>query len=443
MHESFCKSVVMPNSPEYLFARQEFNRSIQKFPCSIAYCSNEDEVIMAIHAAKEHGCKMRIRSGGHSYEGFSVGNCTDVIDVSCIDFINIDEDAGTITVGPGVLNRDLYEAVGVQGFPFPSGTCPTVAVAGLTLGGGWGLSARMFGLTCDNLLSATLIDFCGNCHLVNAECEKELYFALRGGGSGNFGVVTSLTYSLPPRIFNVTYVEMNASDVSKLMATKFIQYFQEWLLLDDWRCTPIARVYQTPEETRSLVLRGIYYGNQEQAKESLLRFCQMGLECSFVEMSFLEAIRIVEEGYPSYEKFTTGGRFSIKPFFQKDAEQIVTLIDDLAEGSIGGFISLYGLGGAVKNLTPNNTAFFYRNAINIITLSTNWEEDYAKPQNLRWFASRYRLLRNMTWGSYVNFPNLENMDYMCDYYGGNEKRLKNIKAYIDPENWFCFPQSIN
>ncbi|MPM20383.1 putative FAD-linked oxidoreductase YvdP [bioreactor metagenome] len=212
--------------------------------------------------------------------------------------------------------------------------------------------------------------------------------------------------------------------------------------MGDRRFTPIARIYHTPEEPRGLYLRGIYFGSEAQARESLATFQSLGLSSFFQEMTFLQAIRIVEDGYPPYERFTTGGRFALTPFSSQDSRRIVSLIDDLANGSIGGFVSLYGLGGAVSELCPNETAFYYRGALNIITLSTNWEDPAAKPANLAWFTPRYKILRDITCGSYVNFPNLENQDYMHAYYGCNADRLSEIKARTDPENLFCFPQSI-
>ncbi len=442
MEEKFCGSVIVPGSPQYDIARQEFNRSIQKYPAFITYCTDEEAVIDAVLAARESDCKIQVRSGGHNYEGFSVGNRSAVIDVSCMDKVTLDEAAGTLTAGPGTLNRELYELMGSYGYPFPSGTCPTVAVAGLTLGGGWGLSARMFGLTCDSLISAILIDAHGGRHVADSEHETQLFFGLRGGGGGNFGVVTSLTYRLPPKLFDVTYVELEAFSVTKAMAAEFIQCFQQWLLMGDRRLTPIARIYHTPDEPRTLLLRGIYYGSEAQARASLASFLSLGLNGTFEEMTFLQAIRIVEDGYPPYERFTTGGRFAFARFSKEEAERIVTSIDTLAEGSVGGFISLYGLGGAVSGVLSNETAFFYRGAINIIALSTNWEDPSAKHANLDWFAPRYRAMQGITCGSYVNFPNLENQEYMCAYYGGNAKCLSAIKTCLDPENVFCFPQSI-
>ena len=442
MDNEFCGRIIVPGSPGYNLARQEFNRAIQKYPAFIAYCTDEESVVKAVHAACKSGLPARVRSGGHHYEGFSVGNRAAVIDVSCMNDLKLNEAAGTLTAGPGVLNRELYATAGAHGYPFPSGTCPTVAVAGLTQGGGWGLSARMFGLTCDNLLSATLIDSCGRRHRADADHDKELFFALRGGGGGNFGVVTSLTYKLPPKLFDVTYVEMEALQVSEETAAAFILCFQRWLLQGDRRFTPLARVYHTPEQPRGIILRGIYYGNEAQARASLSPFLSLGLTSVFKEMTFLEAIRIVEDTYPPYEKFANGGRFAMMPFTKQEALRIVSLTNTLAPGSVQNAISFFGLGGAVSEVLPRDTAFFYRGALNIVSLSTDWEDPAAKSANRAWFARRFEVLRQLTSGSYVNFPTLENPDYMRAYYGGNTNELRCVKARIDPDNLFRFPQSI-
>ncbi len=442
MEELFCGSVITPDSPQYTKARQVFNRAIQKFPDLITYCSDENEVIKAVKAARKTCRTIRVRSGGHSYEGFSVGDCAAVIDVGCIDFVCLNPTKGTLTVGPGVNNRALYEVLGAYGYPFPSGTCPTVAVAGLVLGGGWGLSVRLLGLTCDHLLSATLIDANGNRHIASERHERELFFALQGGGGGNFGVVTSLTFRLPPKLFDVTYVELELPEADNETTAQFILRFQQWLQKGDRRFTPLGRIYHLPNEPHGFYMRGIFYGSEAQARASLAPFTDLGMSGVFNEMTFVEAIRIVEDGYPDYERFTTGGRFAFSPFSEEEALRIVGLIDTLAEGSVGGFIALYGLKGAVSEIRPEETAFFYRDALNIITLSTNWEDPMAKCANLNWFAPRYEVLKRITCGSYVNSPNLQNIEYLRDYYGGNVRRLQALKARIDPENVFCFPQSV-
>ena len=146
--------VITKDDFEYEESRQAWNRAIQKYPQAIVYCQNEEDVMNALKFSKENKIPFRIRSGSHHYEGYSTGNDLLVIDVSHLNKIKLDEVNQIVTVEGGVRNRELYEAVCGAGYPFPGGGCPTVGVAGFTLGGGWGYSARMLGLGCDNLIEA-------------------------------------------------------------------------------------------------------------------------------------------------------------------------------------------------------------------------------------------------------------------------------------------------
>lgn len=435
--------MILPYSPEYETARQIFNRSIQKFPAAIAYCRTAQDVACAVLEARRAGRKVRIRTGGHNYEGFCVGNGTVVIDTRRMTQTELDPVRNLVRIGAGVKNAGLYELTGRAGYPFPSGTCPSVAAVGLTLGGGWGLSARMFGLTCDQLVSAQMVDSAGNLHEASERTEPDLFFALRGGGGGNFGVVTQLTYALPERFFHVTYVNITATDITFDVAVSLFSHFQDWLYAGDRRFTPLSRIFNSEKDGYGFFLRGIYYGTKAQAQSSLHPFLNLpGAQATLQETTFLEAIRIVEQGYPSHDKFRDAGRFAHGRLEKDEIERIVSMIAERAAGSTYASIGLFGLGGRVRDIPPEHTAFFYRNAPYIIDLQTRWEEDGAEQYNLAWLKPRFAQLRHLTRGSYVNFPSLLNPDATRDYYGGNAHRLHRIKHTYDPINLFNFPQSI-
>src|SRR5260370_39874648 len=80
----------------------------------------------------------------------------------------------------------------------PGGSCPTVGITGLTLGGGVGVVSRAYGLTCDNVKSLQIVTADGQVRTCNASSNADLYWACRGGGGGNFGVVTSFTFGTHP-----------------------------------------------------------------------------------------------------------------------------------------------------------------------------------------------------------------------------------------------------
>ena len=131
---SFDGEIVTPNDKEYEEDRQVWNRAIQKYPIAILYCTSKEDVKSALEFCIIKNYDFRIRSGGHNYEGYSVGNKLIVIDVCRMKKIKIDEVKNTVIIEPGVLNSELYDYVGKRGYPFPGGTCPTVGVPAYTLG---------------------------------------------------------------------------------------------------------------------------------------------------------------------------------------------------------------------------------------------------------------------------------------------------------------------
>jgi hypothetical protein len=104
----------------------------------------------------------------------------------------------TATVGAGTRLIDFYSALTAQGRAVPGGSCPTVGISGLTLGGGVGVVARAYGLTSDNLQSLQLVTADGQIRTCNASENADLFWACRGGGGGNFGVATSFTFGTHP-----------------------------------------------------------------------------------------------------------------------------------------------------------------------------------------------------------------------------------------------------
>ena len=397
----------------------------------------------AIAFAKEHCLSVRVRSGGHNYEGFSVGNGAAVIDISQIKGASLNTYTNSVRIGSGVTNKELYSFLGENGYPFPSGTCPTVGASGITLGGGWGHSARLFGLTCDHLLEAELVDANGSVLKANKDCNPDLFWALRGGGGGNFGVVTSLKYSLPPKVSYVTYVYILYTEPDEETAQRFLRTWQDWLKTADNRFTPNSRIFNSAKEGMGIFLRGFYYGTPEEAEEAIEPFLKIGSGVALLlTVTFLRATEIDASFYPPSERFRFAGRFAYGDFSESEIEAIVGLIRRRAEGASMASVAFYALGGRVKDVAPNETAFFYRGANYIIGIESVWEDPAAEAASLEWIEPRFEYLRSVTCGSYVNFPYLRTPDYMAAYYGENAARLERVKRQYDPGNLFCFPQSI-
>lgn len=438
-----CNKLIVPECSSYDRDRQVFNRSIQKYPGGILYCERAQDAVRGICHAAEEGLTVQVRSGGHNYEGFCVGNGGLTIDTSRMKSMEICEALRTVSIGSGVSNAELYRFLGRRGYPFPSGTCPTVSAAGLTQGGGWGHSARMFGLACDSLLEATVADASGKLLRVNRYCHPELFWALRGGGGGNFGVLTGLTYRLPPKCDGVIYVEINYPAVSEPLACRFLKVWQQWLCRGDRRFTPNSRIQNTAANGMRIYLRGFYYGSAQRAQQSLRSFLELtGAEASFRSVSFLEATEIDASFYPDSERFRFAGRFAYEAFSDGQIHDLLRLIRNRPQGVSAVSIALYALGGQVCDADPRSTAFYYRKAGYITGIEAVWERPSAEPAALSWMQRRFPCLRAVTCGSYINFPYLETDGYMHAYYGGNATRLSSVKRKYDPCGLFRFPQSI-
>jgi hypothetical protein len=435
--------IVIPTNPIYNEARQGYNRAIQQYPLIIDYCRNNRDVANAVCWSRRFHVPLRIRNGGHNYEGYSNGNCTLVIDVSEMNHIDLDECENRLMVQGGVTNRQVYEFVSSQGYPFPGGTCPTVGVGGYAMGGGWGLSCRYLGLGCDSLEEIELVNYAGDIIKANRKCNADLFWACRGAGGGNFGVVVSMKFRLPPKVEKVTLIEIDYLHVNEEEQEAFLQTWQQWLKDADPRVTLISRIYNSVNDGLAMLVRGIFYGRPNEAKQFIKPFLELaGAEYSIEYVTFLEAVTIIGSSYPPSEKFKSASRFVLKNFSECDISRLAGLIQERPQGSVFAGLSMYALGGKVREVGTDETAFFYRNAHFIIWLETVWEENQSAEENRNWVNRRFPVLASATTGSYVNFPYNELPHYLEEYYGTHVCRLKMIKKKYDPFNVFAFPQGI-
>ncbi|MEI9898019.1 MAG: FAD-dependent oxidoreductase [Chthoniobacter sp.] len=170
--------------PAYASARQVYNAGILLRPNSIALCATDTGVQTALQRAQTENWPVAVKSGGHSFEGFSLNDDGLVVSVSPMSDLHLDPHSGLLTAGAGCRLRDVNRYLLPQGRFLPSGSCATVGLAGLTLGGGYGMFARKWGLTCDHLRSFRMVDGTGAIH--DSADDSELLWAARGGGQRAF-----------------------------------------------------------------------------------------------------------------------------------------------------------------------------------------------------------------------------------------------------------------
>src|SRR5262249_14573795 len=175
--------IVRPGDADYDLVRTDFNLRFDVHPRAILFACNTDDVAQGVRWARDQGIELRARAGGHSFEGYSLVDDGLVIDISPIAHVKVSSDNGTAQIGAGISLGDAYRKLWDAGrLAIPGGTCGTVGLAGLTLGGGFGLLSRRRGLTCDALLEVEMVTADGDVVRASESQNSDLFWALRGGG---------------------------------------------------------------------------------------------------------------------------------------------------------------------------------------------------------------------------------------------------------------------
>lgn len=443
-------TVILPEQAAYEQSRlvSNYYTSKNSHPDAIVYVQNTQDVQNAVKWALCKKLPVRIRSGGHNHEGFSTGNGL-VIDVSKMKRVEIDQATNRATIQPGITGGELYTLLSKKGLTQVGGTCGDVGISGLVLTGGMGPLLRKHGLTCDTLISLEMVNAKGEVITVTKDNEyKDLFWACRGGGGGNFGVVTSIVLQLVPATevtwFNIGWdwnqpVEEVINKWQELFATADPKWFSH---IDIWaKAFPVDQLKKQP-----LKVLGVYYGTPEEARKDLEPFLKIGKpnDQTIERVEWVQAIRNFEEATAVFltdkPEYKSTGAFAMKPL-PSDAVKIV--VDTLKTTKYPLMnVLLFSMGGVSAEVAPTDSAYFYRKAPFFVDYSIQWlKESEDKAQVAELDALRTRLLP-YTAGDYVGNPDRNLKDYMQTYYGDNASRLRCVKRKYDPQGLFRFEQGI-
>ena len=280
--------VVVPGSPEYDETRKLYNAMIDKKPAVIARCKDAADVISAIKFGHENSLTVAVRGGGHNGGGLGSVDNGLMIDLSLMRGVRVDPETRTAQVAGGAQFGDVDHATHAFGLAVPAGIISTTGVGGLTLGGGVGHLTRKYGLTIDNLLSADIVLADGSFVTASADKNKDLFWAVRGGG-GNFGVVTSFTFRLHP----VSTVVAGPTFWPMEDAAEVLKFYREFIgkapeeLNGFFAFLTVPNGPPFPEELRLKKVAGVvwcYLGSPQDA-ETLLASLPQGREDGNVRTS--------------------------------------------------------------------------------------------------------------------------------------------------------------
>jgi FAD/FMN-containing dehydrogenase len=404
----------------------------------------------AVRWAVGHGVQMRPRSGGHSYAGYSTLSGGVVLDLSQMRAISVNRRAGMATVGAGAQLIDVYAVLARQGVTIPAGSCPSVGVSGVTLGGGMGLAGRAFGLTADNMIEVQIVTADGRVRTVNRRTDPDLLWALRGGGGGNFGIVTRFTFRVHPipRVASWFIVSWPWSSASEALAA-----WQAWAPHARDQLTSIFHLNAGPGFT-SVNISGQYMGpagdlggllapmravpgaSVSDGNQDYFGMQMRWAGCLNVSLTACHTSGTRPGGQLQRAAFNAKSDYVARPFSSAGRRTVIQALERRANLPGSGALIFDSYGGAINRVGPTASAFVHRNQLFAIQyLSYN--------DTSGWLAQTHAAMRPFVSGqAYQNYIDAGLSGWQNAYYGQNYRRLKATRRRVDPDHFFNFPQAI-
>jgi FAD/FMN-containing dehydrogenase len=424
------------NDTRYDALRSGFNKRFDKYPKVIALCSSTEEVATAIRYAHEKGLPIAVKSGGHSTEGFSCNDGGMVINLSKLNKVEMLTD-NKIKVGPGCTLSNLYDVLLPQGRLLPAGSCATVGIGGLTLGGGYGLFSRKFGLTCDHMVEATMVDGQGNIH--STKDDRELLWALKGGGAGNFGVVTEMTFNThaAPTLMQGHYFKAR-----KLNAERASTILQTWMELAAQLPDSCLSGYVLNGSTLNIVITN-YEPNNDKKLQPLVDKLE-GVTDESKSSHWGKLPIMLKNHYgsdkPVYLRNSSAGLY-------KNYTDVSACINQILEKIIstpGMIYQVDTLGGKINDEGFKKLSSYPHRGYDFLSeLQAYWSTPAQDKKLAEATTEILNIIQhNGITRQYVNYCSLEFNNWQNAYYGENYARLQAIKRKYDPNNNICHPQSV-
>jgi FAD/FMN-containing dehydrogenase len=435
------REVLTPEDRAYEGARQVFNAAVDRRPALIVRCTSAADVIGSIRFAREQELVVSVRGGGHSIAGTSVADGGLMLDLSGMTSVRVSPHAQSARAEPGVTWQRFDRETQAFGLATTGGVVSTTGIAGLTLGGGLGYLARLYGLSCDNLLAADVVTAEGDLLMASAAQNTDLLWGLRGGG-GNFGVVTSLEYRLHP----VSAMMGGLLIHTIARARDALRFYREYTAGAPDALTCHAGLLTAPDGVRVLAFVVSFVGSETEAENVLAPLRAFGPPAADLlkPMTYTEIQRMMDASYPAGLHHYWTSSF------------LRGLSDDAIDVLIEAFhraptpqshIVIEQLGGAAGRVSNDATAFAHRDMpfdLMLLGVGTQREEQEACRQWVRGVLSAMQPFSGG--GAYVNYLGPETGESETRVraaYGRNYARLAALKQKYDPDNFFRHNQNIH
>jgi FAD/FMN-containing dehydrogenase len=437
--------LIKPDDTRYDEARTIFNAMIDRRPAVIASCAAADDVAQALQLAKDSGYAVAVRAGGHSVAGVCLNDGGLVIDVRPMKQIEVDPDARQVRVGAGVTWGEFDRGTQEHGLATTGGRVSTTGVAGLTLGGGSGWMERMYGLTCDSLVSVDLVTADGRSVTASEDENPDLFWALHGGG-GNFGVVTSFVFRLHPVGPTVTAgLMMWPGDAAAEVARRYRDLAPD---SPDALGSGLVFITGPPEDFVPAHLQGttvvgigaLYAGDVEEGADAVKPFRDLDPEVDLVGPMPYADFQCMLDDPPGLNNYWSA---DYHHEFPDEALDVFVKYGFERQSPFAQQV-LLPWGGAIARVPEDATPLTNRDVSWITHPFAMWEDPADTDKNIEWARSfRRDIARYASGGVYLNFIGDEGDDRVRAAFGPEKyRRLAAIKGEWDPDNVFKGNQNI-
>lgn len=458
-------SVLFPRSQGYRYSVSVRNlRYRLKRPAAVVHAVTAWDVVATVRFCVQEGLKLTIRSGGHSNAAHCLNDNGIVLDMRMLNKVVIQPNHDIIYVSGGALWRDVYKELHDRDpcLVVVGGQCPTVGVSGFLLGGGISPFSRSYGLGIDSIEAIEIVKANGELDIVSAENHPDLFWALRGGGGGNFGVATGFylkvhTLNHPEGMVTCGTLGWSVEDTES--RKKFIDTMNNWdqTPLPPALCGDALWRYRRDRETKEKRLWAeitiMYNGGKNDCDSELAKILRGKPDVNTLkEMKFYDW----EVGGEAFSNHSQVHQHHSSVIIEKGrmTEHVVNLITDwmitkkghVLESENGRCHVLWDhIGEQISQKKPDETAFPWRTGEYALSMKASWDnEDKEKEmirevQRLRDELTKYAIGGK---AAYVNFIDNTLTGWWDAYYDTNYERLRQLKQIYDPEDFFEFQQSI-
>jgi FAD/FMN-containing dehydrogenase len=438
---TFSGQLLRSGDAGYEDARRVHNGLVDKRPALIARCHGVADVVDSVKLGRQLGLEVAVRGGGHNVAGRATVDNGLMIDLATMKGIHVDPIRKTVRAQGGVTWGEVNRETQLHGLAATGGVVATTGIAGLTLGGGLGWLMSKYGLALDNLLSVDLVLADGRMVTASDNDNADLFWAVRGGG-GNFGIASSFEYQLHPVGPTITGGVV-AYPITR--AREALRFFRDYTASLPDELAVVAALLHAPDGSGAKLAAMVTchcgpLASGEQAMRPLKAFGPPVLD-ALGPMPYCQLNAMLDAGYPK------GALNYWKSSF------LAQLSDDAIDIMVESFarcpdpmskLIIEHLHGAATRVGVSDTAFPVRTAgYNFLALG-QWAEPAISDRCIAWARQTYAdMAPYFASARYVNYLDEDDVgDPVAAAYGPNYRRLQQLKAKYDPDNFFHMNQNI-